>query len=185
MLRCRFCSACICSLATQAAGTCTQAPALRTAQCHASGGAAIETSLQPFHLAFPVRDLDEAREFYGRCVRVGNPCCSRCICRALPDTLLPAALLLTALVWCRKLGCPEGRSAATWQDYSLYGHQIVCHHVKGYSAVASRNAGMDTAIHALRHVLTALLSSWTTPDTLDLLCGRKGFWMWLAMSVLA
>lgn len=42
---------------------------------------------------------------------------------------------------CRKLGCPEGRSAATWVDYSLFGHQIVCHHVKGYSAAASRNAG--------------------------------------------
>ena len=41
----------------------------------------------------------------------------------------------------RKLGCPEGRSAATWVDYSLFGHQIVCHHVKGYSAAASRNAG--------------------------------------------
>ena len=41
----------------------------------------------------------------------------------------------------RKLGCPEGRSATTWVDYSLFGHQIVCHHVKGYSAAASRNAG--------------------------------------------
>ena len=28
-----------------------------------------------------------------------------------------------------------------WVDYSLFGHQIVCHHVKGYSAAASRNAG--------------------------------------------
>ena len=73
----------------------------------------------------------------------GEPYCSRCLSGALFDTP-PAALLLTALVLCRKLGCPEGRSATTWQDYSLYGHQIVCHHVKGYSAVASRNAGVDT-----------------------------------------
>ena len=25
------------------------------------------------------------------------------------------------------LGCSEGRSAATWIDYNLYGHQLVCH----------------------------------------------------------
>jgi extradiol dioxygenase family protein len=25
------------------------------------------------------------------------------------------------------LGCKEGRSSDKWQDYSLYGHQIVCH----------------------------------------------------------
>jgi len=49
-------------------------------------------SLQPFHLAFPVNNLDEARAFYGDL-----------------------------------LGCVEGRSARTWQDYSFFGHQIVCH----------------------------------------------------------
>ena len=25
------------------------------------------------------------------------------------------------------LGCPEGRSAAHWVDFDLYGHQIVAH----------------------------------------------------------
>jgi hypothetical protein len=25
------------------------------------------------------------------------------------------------------LGCPEGRSAETWVDFNLYGHQLVCH----------------------------------------------------------
>lgn len=25
------------------------------------------------------------------------------------------------------LGCPEGRSAQTWVDFDLYGHQLVCH----------------------------------------------------------
>lgn len=25
------------------------------------------------------------------------------------------------------LGCPEGRSANTWVDFNLYGHQLVCH----------------------------------------------------------
>jgi extradiol dioxygenase family protein len=49
-------------------------------------------TLTPFHLAFPVHDLDAARGFY-------------------------AGLL----------GCGEGRSAATWIDFDLYGHQIVAH----------------------------------------------------------
>lgn len=50
------------------------------------------SALSPFHLAFPVRDIAEARRFYGEV-----------------------------------LGCPEGRSADTWVDFDLYGHQIVTH----------------------------------------------------------
>jgi extradiol dioxygenase family protein len=46
----------------------------------------------PFHLAFPVNSLAEARAFYGGL-----------------------------------LGCPEGRSAATWVDFDFHGHQIVAH----------------------------------------------------------
>jgi len=45
-----------------------------------------------FHLAFPVHDLDAARDFYGGL-----------------------------------LGCPEGRSAETWVDFDLFGHQLVAH----------------------------------------------------------
>jgi len=52
-----------------------------------------EGIMHPFHLAFPVRDLQEARKFYGEI-----------------------------------LGCPEGRSADTWVDFNLYGHQIVAHY---------------------------------------------------------
>lgn len=48
--------------------------------------------LTPFHIAVPVRDLDEARAFY------------------------------TGV-----LGCSEGRSADTWADFNLFGHQFVCH----------------------------------------------------------
>ncbi len=48
----------------------------------------------PFHYAFPVHSLEEAKTFYGTV-----------------------------------LGCEEGRSSEKWQDYSLYGHQIVCHWV--------------------------------------------------------
>ncbi len=50
------------------------------------------TSLAPFHIAFPVDDLDASRDFYGRV-----------------------------------LGCAEGRSAANWIDFDLFGHQIVTH----------------------------------------------------------
>ena len=49
-------------------------------------------SLTPFHIAVQVRDIEEARRFYG-------------------DVL----------------GCREGRSAAHWVDFNLFGHQFVCH----------------------------------------------------------
>lgn len=50
------------------------------------------SSLTPFHLAFPVDDLEAARAFY-------------------KDVL----------------GCRQGREAASWIDFDLYGHQIVAH----------------------------------------------------------
>ncbi len=50
------------------------------------------SQLTPFHIAFPVHDLDAARAFYGGL-----------------------------------MGCPEGRSADSWIDFDLYGHQIVAH----------------------------------------------------------
>ncbi|MEZ5488967.1 MAG: VOC family protein [Gammaproteobacteria bacterium] len=48
--------------------------------------------LTPFHLAIQVRDIHEARDFYGV-----------------------------------KMGLPEGRSAAEWIDFNLFGHQLVVH----------------------------------------------------------
>src|ERR1700712_5336355 len=48
--------------------------------------------LTPFHIAVQVRDITEARRFYGGL-----------------------------------LGCAEGRSAPSWVDFNLYGHQFVCH----------------------------------------------------------
>ncbi|MFQ5634919.1 MAG: VOC family protein [Gammaproteobacteria bacterium] len=36
------------------------------------------------------------------------------------------------------LGCAEGRSAATWVDFDLYGHQLVCHLQPGVRAEASQ-----------------------------------------------
>lgn len=38
------------------------------------------------------------------------------------------------------LGLPEGRSAKTWVDFNLYGHQLVCHQVTNYNAESSENA---------------------------------------------
>lgn len=73
------------------------------------------STLQPFHLAFPVRDVSEAKEFYGA-----------------------------------KLGLQEGRSAKSWVDYSLFGHQIVCHHIQGYNAANTANAGKSTSSDALQ-----------------------------------
>jgi uncharacterized protein len=52
----------------------------------------VKEALTPFHIAVQVRDIEEARRFYG-------------------DVL----------------GCREGRSAAHWVDFNLYGHQFVCH----------------------------------------------------------
>lgn len=37
------------------------------------------------------------------------------------------------------MGCPEGRSAADWIDFNLYGHQIVAHRVERRAAVAAHN----------------------------------------------
>ncbi len=37
------------------------------------------------------------------------------------------------------LGCPEGRSADTWIDFDLYGHQIVAHLSPGGTRVASHS----------------------------------------------
>ena len=37
------------------------------------------------------------------------------------------------------LGCPEGRSAAEWIDFDLYGHQIVAHLAPGRSGVEHAN----------------------------------------------
>jgi extradiol dioxygenase family protein len=66
------------------------------------------TELTPFHIAFPVHDIDEARRFYGG---------------------------LMAL--------PEGRSAPTWIDFDLYGHQIVAHLKPGMQAADAHSNPVD------------------------------------------
>jgi uncharacterized protein len=37
------------------------------------------------------------------------------------------------------LGCAEGRSAAHWVDFNLYGHQLVCHVTEGTRAAPAHN----------------------------------------------
>jgi extradiol dioxygenase family protein len=68
-----------------------------------------------FHLAFPVRDLAEARAVYGGL-----------------------------------LGCPEGRSAADWVDFDLFGHQIVAQLAPGEAARVATNA-VDGHAVPVRH----------------------------------
>lgn len=65
----------------------------------------MSAAIQPFHLAIPTHDVEEARRFYGEV-----------------------------------MGCPEGRSAKTWVDWNLFGHQVVTHLVPGYNAKAHHNA---------------------------------------------
>src|SRR5687767_14806075 len=52
----------------------------------------VMSNITQFHLAFPVRDLDEARRFYGDVV-----------------------------------GCPQGRSDTSYQDFDFFGHHLVAH----------------------------------------------------------
>lgn len=92
----------------------------------------------PFHLAIPVADLAAAREFYGRCESVHLEKASASRAGEIKKSRGPSQK--TTPFTFSKLGCPEGRSASTWVDYSLYGHQLVCHVVPGYSAAASANA---------------------------------------------
>jgi extradiol dioxygenase family protein len=42
---------------------------------------------------------------------------------AIPVTDLAAARTFYGTL----LGCPEGRSAASWVDFDFHGHQLVCH----------------------------------------------------------
>ena len=44
------------------------------------------------------------------------------------------------------LGCPEGRSAATWIDFDLFGHQIVAHLAPGPRAGAAHSHVDDQAV---------------------------------------
>jgi extradiol dioxygenase family protein len=40
------------------------------------------------------------------------------------------------------LGCPEGRSAATWVDFDFFGHQLVCHVAENYPGLSAENSNV-------------------------------------------
>jgi extradiol dioxygenase family protein len=81
--------------------------------------------LKPFHLAFPVSDLDSTRHFYG-------------------DVL----------------GCPMGRSAPTWQDFDLFGHQMSAH-VRPATPEQNRDGKVDGKAVPIPHFGVVLdMDSW-------------------------
>jgi uncharacterized protein len=83
--------------------------------------------LKPFHLAFPVSDLDSTRHFYGEV-----------------------------------LGCPMGRSAPTWQDFDLFGHQMSAH-VRPATPEQNRDGKVDGKAVPIPHFGVVLdMESWET-----------------------
>jgi extradiol dioxygenase family protein len=54
------------------------------------------------------------------------------------------------------MGCPEGRSADTWVDFDLYGHQLVAHLAPSASSDAAANPvdGHDVPVPHFGVVLT-------------------------------
>ena len=46
----------------------------------------------------------------------------------------------------RVLGCAEGRSAETWVDFDLFGHQFVCHLADGRAETSSPVDGHDVPV---------------------------------------
>ena len=102
---------------------------------------------QPFHLAFPVHDLDAARAFWG-----GTLGCTegRCAPGEQPPEKATTARGKKAMgiaaecAWRMKASnkpsvnhpitecaVPPCMRTGKWIDFSLYGHQIVCHWVGG------------------------------------------------------
>ncbi len=81
--------------------------------------------MKPFHLAFPVSDLDSTRHFYGEV-----------------------------------LGCPMGRSAPTWQDFDLFGHQMSAH-VRPATPEQNRDGKVDGKAVPIPHFGVVLdMDSW-------------------------
>ncbi len=84
--------------------------------------------LSPFHIAFPVDDLEAARAFYGGV-----------------------------------LGCREGRSAESWIDFDLYGHQIVAHRIEGAGRPVSGRNPVDGDQVPVPHFGVVLdMAAWRT-----------------------
>lgn len=60
------------------------------------------------------------------------------------------------------LGCPEGRSAATWVDFDLRGHQIVAHLAPDDCRPVSTNDVDGDAVPASHFGLLLAIDDWQT-----------------------
>lgn len=83
-------------------------------------------SLRPFHLAFPVHDLGEARRFYGE------------------------------VMGCAEGRSSDPLTGSGWIDFDFFGHQIVAHLDPAAKAVTARNEvdGHDVPVPHFGIVLT-------------------------------
>lgn len=83
-------------------------------------------SLRPFHLAFPVHDLAEARRFYGE------------------------------IMGCAEGRSSDPSTGSGWIDFDFFGHQIVAHLDPAARPVATSNAvdGHDVPVPHFGIVLT-------------------------------
>lgn len=83
-------------------------------------------TLRPFHLAFPVHDLTEARRFYG------------------------------GVMGCAEGRSSDPSTGSGWIDFDFYGHQIVAHLDPSARAVATSNPvdGHDVPVPHFGIVLT-------------------------------
>lgn len=62
------------------------------------------------------------------------------------------------------LGCPEGRSAESWVDFDLHGHQLVCHRVPGRARAALNEVDGD-AVPVPHFGLVLDIAAWTALAT--------------------
>lgn len=91
-----------------------------------AAGTASAGAVHPFHLAIPVHDLAAGKgKRLGVIVRIPLTTPFLCTAKAFYGGVL---------------GCAEGRSSSKWQDYSLYGHQLVCHFVSLAACALTRLA---------------------------------------------
>jgi extradiol dioxygenase family protein len=82
-------------------------------------------SLRPFHLAFPVKDLEATRKFY-----------------------------------VNLLGCKVGRSAPSWIDFDMYGHQLSAHLAPNEPSYADTNPVDGKNVPSRHWGLILTMSDW-------------------------
>lgn len=58
------------------------------------------------------------------------------------------------------LGCPEGRSADSWVDFNLYGHQIVAHVAPGECGHTSTSAVDDHQVPVRHFGVILTMEQW-------------------------